>query len=89
MKINIPKENLLDEILARESDRYTNQEIVMNRIVYDCIDSSPYKEDFLNSSQDDLQPFYIPMNLEDDTLIFESRFESGNLRRAIQVILKY
>ncbi len=32
-----------------------------------------------------LKPYYIRMNEEDNTLVFESRFESGNLRRAIQV----
>jgi len=30
-------------------------------------------------------PFYSPTSKDDYTLIFESRFESGNLRRAIQV----
>ena len=32
-----------------------------------------------------LQPWYVPENDSDRTLVFESRFESGNLRRAIQV----
>ena len=30
-------------------------------------------------------PFYIPNSKKDTTLVFESRFESGNLRRAIQM----
>ena len=34
----------------------------------------------------DLPPFYKVRNPEDKTLVFESRFESGNLRRAIQVL---
>jgi hypothetical protein len=34
---------------------------------------------------DDLPPWYCPASPADDTLVFESRFESGNLRRAIQV----
>jgi len=33
----------------------------------------------------DILPFYIPSSKDDTTLIFESRFESGNLRRAIQI----
>lgn len=33
----------------------------------------------------DLPPYYTPTGPEDTTLVFESRFESGNLRRAIQV----
>ena len=30
-------------------------------------------------------PWYVPSGPEDNTLVFESRFESGNLLRAIQV----
>lgn len=43
-----------------------------------------------------MKTFYQKENEEDNTLIFESRFESGNLRRAVKVgeheynlILKY
>lgn len=43
-----------------------------------------------------LKPYYIKENDDDNTLIFESRFETGNLRRACKVgdyeydlILKY
>ena len=32
-----------------------------------------------------LQAWYTPENSSDETLVFESRFESGNLRRSIQV----
>lgn len=32
-----------------------------------------------------LTPYYQPSFKNDHTLVFESRFESGNLRRAIQV----
>lgn len=30
-------------------------------------------------------PYYLPQSRDDSVLVFESRFESGNLRRAIQV----
>lgn len=33
----------------------------------------------------DVLPYYIPTSKEDTTIVFESRFESGNLRRAIQM----
>ena len=43
-----------------------------------------------------LKPYYVKSDPDDSTLIFESRFESGNLRRAVQIseyeyelILKY
>ena len=32
-----------------------------------------------------MRQYYDPTGPDDDTLIFESRFESGNLRRAIQI----
>jgi hypothetical protein len=32
-----------------------------------------------------LPPWYVPQGPADSTLVFESRFESGNLRRAVQV----
>ena len=35
--------------------------------------------------QPSLPPFYEPQGPDDETLVFESRFESGNLRRAWQV----
>jgi hypothetical protein len=31
-----------------------------------------------------LKPFYVKTSEEDTTLLFESRFESGNLRRVVQ-----
>jgi hypothetical protein len=50
----------------------------------------------LNRFYSKLKNFYQKENEEDNTLIFESRFESGNLRRAVKVgdleynlILKY
>ena len=33
----------------------------------------------------DILPFYMPTSKDDNTLVFESKFESGNLRRAIQM----
>ena len=35
----------------------------------------------------DLQPYWDIKSNDDVTLIFESRFESGNLRRALQISL--
>ena len=30
-------------------------------------------------------PFYLPFTTKDETLVFESRFESGNLQSAIKI----
>eukprot|EP00792_Barthelona_sp_PAP020_P003925 TRINITY_DN1760_c0_g1_i1.p1 TRINITY_DN1760_c0_g1~~TRINITY_DN1760_c0_g1_i1.p1 ORF type:complete len:995 (+),score=192.08 TRINITY_DN1760_c0_g1_i1:71-3055(+) len=56
----------------------------INRIVYDSIE---YPEGPPNPLIGELKPWYIPVGQADSTLIFESRFESGNLRRAIQVTM--
>ncbi len=37
-----PEERLLEEMLRREAERVTYQDNVMNRVVYDCVDPSPY-----------------------------------------------
>ena len=62
----------------------------MNRVVYDSIDPSPYTGAKAGTQptapvDGEVAPFYILQNSEDNTLLFESRFECGNLRRAIQV----
>jgi hypothetical protein len=76
-----PQEFILEETLKREADRIAYQENLMNRVVYDSIDPSHYYEG--DPPSGDISPFYVPKSPEDKTLIFESRFESGNLRRAI------
>ena len=65
----------------------------MQRVVYDCLDTSPHyasqdylrKEDQIdagakvNKFYKNLAPYYPLTGPEDDTLVFESRFECGNL----------
>lgn len=59
--------------------------------------STSIKQDLLNltrffsvdkpqSNKEDIQPFYNPTQEEDDTLVFESRFECGNLWMATKVV---
>ena len=79
-----PKESILEDWLRREAERVAHQENLMNRVVYDCIDSSPYSSS-IEPKEGELSPFYQIQSEDDYTLVFESRFESGNLRRAIQV----
>jgi hypothetical protein len=54
----------------------------MNRVVFDSIDVSPYNGEAV-PPEGEVAPFYVPQNADDNTLLFESRFECGNLRRAI------
>jgi hypothetical protein len=37
-----PQEFILEESLRREAERVAHQELLMNRVVYDSIDPSPY-----------------------------------------------
>jgi len=76
-----PQEFILEESLRREADRIAYQENLMNRVVYDSIDPSPYQQG--EPPEGELTPFYVLQGADDNTLLFESRFESGNLRRAI------
>jgi hypothetical protein len=60
-------------------------ETFLNLIVYDSKDPSPYTKDLDPSTfAVDMLPFYLPRDHDDTTLVFESRFECGNLRRAFQ-----
>lgn len=80
--ISIPSESILEDSLRSECERILLQESLLNRLVYDSIDPSPYPQ---SESQGDLPVFYPITSPEDNTLVFESRFESGNLRRVIQI----
>ena len=80
--ITVPSDTILEESLKRECLRILNQDTLMNRLIYDSIDPSPFPQEE-NSS--DYPPFYTPTGPDDTTLAFESRFESGNLRRVIQI----
>lgn len=84
-----PPDNLFDDIVRQEADRISKPENVINRIVFDSVNEPPdgprageHQSDDLGP---DLVPYYVPVGPADETLVFESRFESGNLRRAIQV----
>ena len=77
-------EGIQEECLKREAERVAHQENLMNRVVYDCIDPSPHSTT-MELPEGELAPYYIPTTEEDCTLVFESRYESGNLRRAVQV----
>jgi hypothetical protein len=115
-------------VAARQADRESLDEQLLNRLVYDSLQPNAVRADgpdsfvsscrtttsskslntgasgvsagstdaadFDEQSQPQmdrcdyapgLAPWYMPEGPEDTTLVFESRFESGNLRRAIQV----
>lgn len=59
---------------------------LLNRIVYDQQDPPLSKAIDPKTHGVDLLPFYVPTSENDTTLVFEGRFETGNLRRAIQIL---
>ena len=77
------KETIVEECLRKDNDRIIHPENLMNRVIYDSVDPSPHTHKPRNPGQ--LPNFYVPSTEDDCTLVFESRFESGNLRRAVQV----
>ena len=60
-----------------ENEQLNNQETVMDDL--NVVISSPNQCD----NDQNLTQYYTPKSADDYTLVFESRFESGNLRRAI------
>lgn len=80
-------ESLMETVLARHAERLAHPHSVMNRIVFDYIDPNPLAKtaDLPPLPPGQLRPYYVPESDADRTLVFESRFECGNLRRAIQV----
>jgi hypothetical protein len=59
------------------------------RILFDCVDTPPYRRGLPGPNVDFVTgkpiPYYVPFSVHDKTALFESRFESGNLKRATQI----
>ena len=53
-----PQEFILEESLRKEADRIAYQENLMNRVVYDSIDPSPYQQG--EAPEGEITPFYVP-----------------------------
>ena len=63
----------------KEKNRALAATCELQRLVYDCMEVSDHTE------TGHFAPYYQRRSHQDLTLVFESRFESGNLRRAVQV----
>ena len=74
---------MLERTLQREVHKFQNQDKQLNRVVYDYLEQSPYITG--QAPEGEITPYYEPLGLDDTTLLFESRFESANLRRVIQL----
>jgi hypothetical protein len=54
-----PQEFILEESLRREAERVAHQESLMNRVVFDSIDVSPYSGE-VTPPEGEVAPFYVP-----------------------------
>lgn len=88
----MPTRGILEEILIQEAEKMVVQNTRPNRVVYEQEAPSPFltvrgAHQKINgtSKSDPGLPYFVPDSLDDTTLIFESRFESGNLAKAVQV----
>eukprot|EP00747_Dinoflagellata_sp_TGD_P064225 gnl/TRDRNA2_/TRDRNA2_153809_c1_seq1.p1 gnl/TRDRNA2_/TRDRNA2_153809_c1~~gnl/TRDRNA2_/TRDRNA2_153809_c1_seq1.p1 ORF type:complete len:878 (-),score=143.06 gnl/TRDRNA2_/TRDRNA2_153809_c1_seq1:50-2368(-) len=93
--IYVVPEGLFDDIVRQEADRILHPDLVQNRTVYDSVEVNTDERTGVGAAGltaprvsgivDELPPYYTPCGPDDHTLVFESRFESGNLRRAVRV----
>ena len=90
----IMRPNLVEDMMIHDAERLQRPESVLNRVIFDSVELPPHLKAPGRSPSaaadtglppGDLAPYYQAESEEDTTLIFESRFEGGNLRRAIQV----
>lgn len=68
--------------------RESKKRVRKPQVVYDSVLKPPKvsAKAYLERKPDgSLRPYYTPKDAEDKTLVFESRFECGNLRRAFKV----
>jgi hypothetical protein len=83
--LNELKEGIVSLMTMHDNKRTLNPSAVLNRVVYDSIEPNPAAKSKSAPAAGEVRQYYDPTGPDDDTLIFESRFESGNLRRAIQI----
>ena len=83
--LNELKEGIVPFMTTHDNKRSQNPSLVLNRVVYDSIEPNPASKVKTPLAPGEVRQYYEPTGPDDDTLIFESRFESGNLRRAIQI----
>ena len=89
----MPTRGVLEEVLLQEAEKLCLQNPRPGRVVYEQDTVSPYVSVALYLTKklnggfksDTSVPYYLPESIDDTTLIFESRFESGNISKAIQM----
>ena len=86
------KDNQMDPLPNLEGNDFEEEEcrdsIIFSRAGSSPISSPSSKYPFdlnLINPNEKPEPYYVPLDNSDKTLIFESRFESGNLARAVKI----
>jgi hypothetical protein len=79
------QKGVISLMTTHDNKRTMSPASVLNRVVYDSIEPNPAWKSKKPLAPGEVRRYYDPSGPDDDTLIFESRFESGNLRRAIQI----
>ncbi len=79
---------VLEEAIKRDIQLTAYLNSLMNRVVYDEKGEFPPQTHGVDPKLHDIDvlPQYIPTSEKDTTLVFEARYESGNLQRAIQLM---
>ena len=81
-----PKPYILEEAIKKDIQIIIFMNTLLNKVVYDQQDTPPTKGIDPKQYGVDVLPYYLPSSDNDTTLVFEAKFESGNLRRAIQIL---
>jgi len=81
-----PKAYILEEAIKKDIQIIIFMNTLLNKVVYDQQEPAPTRTLSPKNYDVDLLPYYLPSSANDTTLIFEARFETGNLRRAIQIL---
>ena len=86
LELNDSTPSALSRVPVQEMDLL---ERPTRRILFDCVDTPPYRRGMPGPNVDFVTgnpiPYYVPYSVHDKTAMFESRFESGNLKRATQI----
>lgn len=51
-----PQDNIMEDCLRRESERIANQDILINKIVYDCSEAEPGKPAVIDETKEQELP---------------------------------
>ncbi|CAM9652798.1 unnamed protein product, partial [Discosporangium mesarthrocarpum] len=88
--LDVPSESLIKREMELDSARWAKMEDTQGDQVYDSLVPPRNRNRKSAAVQgatppEKMLPWYVPEGPEDDTLVFESRFESGNLRTASKI----